>query len=310
MPVSARLNVALAASLLFFVPAVARGQGAEASFPVEPTPTPPPPAATPPAAVTPPPVAPRPVAPTAATPSPIRAPAATNPPQATREPPLAPDPASAELERIDALISHYDRNFKQYQLWGSVTFLASAAVTIPAGIALMNRSANNVAGAAVLGLGVGEAVGALVLMIGSSGEDTDFVALADAVNAARQSGDPPWEQLARIEAAWKKRAAEAHASRQIAGVSGLALGVAGLAGGTYLALAHLESFSKNAQYGAAAACYGLSALGFGLGVRSFFFEAPSETAWRTYQAGRGVRSAKLSVGAVPGGAELELHASF
>jgi hypothetical protein len=299
--------------------ALARAQSA-ASFPVEPSAPPAPAAATPPAptapaATTPP--APSAPEPAQAAPSPSSKPPTTDAahaPSTPAAPNVAPDPDALELERIRMLFEHYDRDFRHYQLWGSVSALAVSAVTIPAGIAFVHHDAEE-AGIITLAIGAGAAVGAVVLMLGSSGVDTELVDIAAAANQARRSGELPKIQLERIEAAWKQRADDARAQRYFAGGAGLFTGALGFASGTYFTLAKPSDLSKNQQYGFAAACYGVGTLGLLVGVRAFFFESPSEIAWHTYQAGKGTQLSSLTVtnlvaSPLPGGAELGVRASF
>lgn len=234
-------------------------------------------------------------------------------------PPVAPtgtDPASAEVDRLEELFRYFDSEYREFQLWGALAAIGSAAVTIPMGFFIRKHSdPNSLAAPLVLGLGAGELAGGIVLLAEPGGSDSDLAKLSTSLSKERATNRPSSEILRFFEAEWKQRADAARSLRHIWGVATMSVGVLGLGAGSYFAISDVSGVSRSDRTTFSATCLGVGGISLILGVRSFLLESPVELSWKVRRAGKPLHSSRLlqldmAPLPLPGGGALAIGGIF
>jgi len=260
------------------------------------------------------PVAPSPAVAPAPLPAPV-APAATAVTTATVNA-VADD--AADLARLRALAFRGHAPVTGYQLAGGLTGIGIGALAVPMGAVMFGRDSGSLAGAAVLGGGIGAALGGGLVLTGLFNDDP-YTAMTAAMAREKALGRDDHAAVLAGEAELKKAAAAARWNRTVTGVAVIALGALGLGAGTVFALADFTApnLSRREQDLISAGFFGYGLLSTLAGVQTLLFPTTLETTWDGYSAAKRSTAASaprlLNVGGGPlpgGGASVGLTGVF
>jgi hypothetical protein len=223
--------------------------------------------------------------------------------------PSTRDPIDAQLE---AGIEEAAEQGHASRTANAIAGAAGAAVLLPAGIALTQRS-DAVSQSVGAGLAVNGGVSLLLMALSLWTSHPELLASRFAVR--RASGLPHDTLVRETEADWSAAADASARRRQTAGVVEVVLGTALTAAGTAILLAPSGMFgmSQNTQYTVGSLVLGPGLPLVSVGVHSILLKTPEEASWHRYRARAAPSSLSLaSVGIAPtqGGASAFATMSF
>lgn len=184
---------------------------------------------------------------------------------------------------------------------------------------MIARDGSSLGAAVTLGTGIGAGIGSLIVLSGVLVSFNPYSQINESIDREKTAGKSDGVALAAGEKAFEKAATEARDARRATGIVGIGLGVIGLGAGAVAGIADFTTprFTRRDQDGIAAAFTIYGVLASVSGVAALFAEAPIESAWNGYSAGKGSRrtgALKLTgFGAAPlpeGGATLGLGGTF
>jgi hypothetical protein len=226
--------------------------------------------------------------------------------------------AASRLPALQRVMASVDTSAEDYHLAALIAGLGIGAVTIPAGIVMIEDRDpfdSGVGGSIMLGVGIGAVLGGTLQLLTPFGATQDLRGKLDDFVAG---GVPPEAAVTTIEGWWREAADEAELERRVGGGIAMGLGTAFLGLGAVFAFAEVGDISTDDRHAVAAASGVAGALGVIAGLQAFLFETPLESAWNTYEAthdlGRPVGVAppppKLDVVAGPGVGLVTLSGGF
>ncbi len=236
-------------------------------------------------------------------------------------------PPGERLERLRAVLAHVDAEATDAHIPVLVGSLAVGGAAIPTGVVLLGRGgdrttigggtvdsdATTIAGAIILGTGIGSVLGGVIQLFVPYGATLE---LGEELNDAMATGAPTDHVVLAIEQQWAEAAADIRMGRKISGGLGIGVGAVALGAGTVVALAEPEALSGTETAVISSALVFGGALSLVGGLQVFFIETPQEVAWNTYAASTGISrqplvvAPRLGFAPVPGGAAVSLDGRF
>lgn len=227
--------------------------------------------------------------------------------------------AGARLPALQRVMGSVDTKAEDYHLAGLVAGLAIGAVTIPAGIVMIDETSaydSGVPAGVMLGVGIGSVIGGTLQLLQPFGATHE---LRGELDERLASGAPIDQVVLELEKKWSDAASSAETERMVGGAIGIGAGTILLGLGAVFAFAEVGDIRTEDRHTVAAIGGAAGALSIIAGLQTFLFETPLESAWNTYAATQDLprsmpRQAafapKLDVVAGPGIGMLTLGGAF